>query len=181
MNKTLSVVVALLIAVAQSSFAHDRKAVCINEVMVGNETSVIDDYGQHTAWIELFNANFAPINISSMYITNDPQNPKKYPVPRGSEITQIGKRQHILFYADNLPNRGPQHTNFTLVPGQDNWIGLYDADGETLIDSITIPAAVLADQSYARAEDGDKKWQIRTGNDSAEFDYITPGSANIIK
>lgn len=180
MKKTLFVVVALLMTCALSSRAQGRKSVRINEVLVENLTSITDEYGQHAAWIEIFNSNFAPVDIASMFLTNDPNNPKKYPVPRGSEETKMGKRQHVIFYADGQPNHGPRHTNFTLVPGASNWIGLYDADGLTLIDSITIPASVLVDQSFARKADGTDQWVIRTGDDDLEADYVTPGSANII-
>ena len=146
--------------------------------MVENNNSIVDDYGRRGAWIELFNSNFAPLEISSVYITNDPNDKKKYPVPLGDVNTRIPKRQHIIFYADGEPNKGTFHTNFTLTPGRDNWIGIYDANGETLIDEVTIPASLTADQTWARSEDGAGQWMLRTGG---ENDYITPSSANIIR
>jgi len=170
--------------------AQSRKALRINEVMVVNDSSVVDDYGHHSAWIELFNSNFGPLDISSVYITNDPSNIKEpsvkkmYAVPLGDVLTRIPKRQHVLFWADNEPNRGTFHTNFVLTPGEDNWIAIYDADGKTLIDSVTVPAALPAGCSYARNEDGvigDNAWSIRTGSTEKSNDYITPSSANVIK
>lgn len=163
------------------SFAQSRKALRINEVMVENNESVVDEYGEHVGWIELFNANFAPLQISSVYLTNDPNNPKKYPVPLGDEHTIIGKRQTVVFFTDDLPTRGTFHTSFKLIPGQPNWIGLYDADGITLIDSITVPATLPADASYACTEgpNGEEVWEVRNG--STESMYITPNAANTIK
>lgn len=160
---------------ATGAFAQGNKSLRINEVMVQNNNSVIDEYGQHSSWIELFNCNFAPLNISSIYLTTDPNNPKMYPVPLGDEKTKLGKRQGILFWADNIPDRGTFHTSFVLVPGQDNWIGIYDADGKTLIDEVTVPASLGADQSYARSEDGTGDWEVRTGEVGK---YVTPGVAN---
>ncbi len=138
----------------------------------------MDEYGNPVAWIELFNSNFAPLQISSIYLTNDKYQPKKYPVPLGDVNTKIPKRQHVVFFADGEPNRGTFHTNFTLVPGQDNWIGIYDADGTTLIDEVIVPASLLPNQSWARTADGEGEWAVRTGG---KEDYITPSSANIIK
>lgn len=178
MKKKLSLLLIALAASTVLGYAHDRKKLRINEVMVENTSSVVDDYGQHQAWVELFNQNFAPLDISSVFLTTDPNQPKMYPVPLGDERTKMGRRQHIVFWADSQPARGTFHTSFTLVPGQDNWIGIYDADGKTLIDSITVPASVLANQSYARTEDGTGKWQVRTGGHA---DYITPSGANVIK
>ena len=167
-----------MLGTSLSASAQSRGALRINEVMVSNDSSIVDDYGRRSAWIELFNANFAPLEISSIFITNDSTQPRKYPVPIGDVNTEIPTRQHVVFYADGEPNKGTFHTNFTLVPGQDNWIGIYDADGRTLIDQVIVPASLLPNQTWARSEDGYGEWAIRTGGNN---DYITPSSANVIK
>ena len=177
MNKRIIIAAIALVAGASSLMAQSRKAVRLNEVMVENTSSIVDDYGVHHGWIELFNSNFAPIEISSMYLSNDSTNPKMYPVPLGDVNTRIAKRQHVVFFTDGEPEKGTFHTNFVLTPGAENWVGLYDADG-SLIDQITVPASVAADQTYAREEDGKGQWQLRTGH--GDF-YITPSSANVIK
>lgn len=192
MKKHIFVVVTMLVAGCFVSNAQGLKALRINEVMVDNTSSVLDEYGQATPWLELFNSNFAPLNINSVYITNDRsylgKDPKDiariidsstmYAVPVGSEITKMDKRGHIVFYLDAKPTRGPLHTNFTLTPGQTNWIGIYDAGGN-LLDSVSVPASMQVNQSYARLEDGATEWEIRTA-DEADGTYITPGSANKI-
>ena len=177
MIKKLSLaLIAAIVAVGAS--AQGRKALRINEVMVENTGSVVDDYGNHSAWIELFNSNFAQLEISSVFLTTDSLQPKMYPVPLGDVNTRIPKRQHVIFWADNEPNKGTFHTSFVLVPGQDNWIGIYDADGKTLIDQVVVPASLTAGQSYARTSDAADSWEVRTGGQN---DYITPSSANRIK
>lgn len=176
MKKSLLTLLFVVLAIVAS--AQSRSALRINEVMVSNDNGLIDEYGNRSAWIELFNSNFSPLEISSVYLTNDPAEPRKYPVPLGDVNTEIPKRQHVVFFADGEPNLGTFHTSFTLVPGQDNWIGVYDADGITLIDEVTIPASVLPNQSWARTEDGAGEWALRTGGAT---DYITPSSANVIK
>lgn len=184
MKKKIFILLVALVAVATAN-AQGRRGLRINEIMVQNDSSVVDDYGQRTAWIELFNSTFAPLQISSVYLTNDPANPKKYPVPLGDVNTRIPKRQHVVFWADGMPTRGTFHTSFTLVPGKDNWIGIYDADGKTIIDSITVPASLPAGATYARKVDGlgtpgDKDaWEVRAN--SSNDDYITPSSANKIQ
>ena len=174
---TISVALLALVATIATD-AQSRTALRINEVMVDNENSIVDEYGNHGAWVELFNSNFSPLEISSVYLTNDKANPRKYPVPLGDVNTEIPARQHVLFFADGEPNKGTFHTSFTLTPGQDNWIGIYDADGLTLIDEVLIPASLLPGQTWARTEDGAGEWAVRTGGDN---DYITPSSANVIK
>ncbi len=182
MKKKITFLFVALAAITLTASAQSRKSLRINEVMVENATSVVDDYGYRNGWVELFNSNFAPLEISSIYITDDPSNPTKYPVPLGDVNTRIPKRQHILFWADGEPERGTFHMNFRLKPGQDNYIAIYDADGKTLIDEVTIPAALLADQTYARRVDGEGEgadaWHVRTGEGNL---YITPSGNNIIK
>lgn len=168
----------MIAGAANTAQAQSRSGLRINEVMVTNESSIVDDYGQKQAWIELFNSNFAPLEISSVFLTNDSTQPRLYPVPLGDVNTEIPKRQHVVFFADGEANKGTFHTNFVLVPGQDNWIGIYDADGVTLIDEVTIPAALGPDQTWARTEDGFGTWAVRDGSSTG---YITPSSANIIK
>ena len=177
MKKTFIIAAIDLVAGCASLSAQSRKAVRLNEVMVENNSSIIDDYGERHGWIELFNSNFAPVQISSMYLSNDPEQPKMYPVPLGDVNTRIEKRQHVVFFTDGQPNKGTFHTNFVLTPGQENWVGLYDADG-SLIDEIIVPATLTVDCTFARTSDGEGEWSIRTGEGN---NYITPSSANIIK
>lgn len=178
MKKNILLVIIAVIVCAMTSYAQGRKGLYINEVMVQNDSSsVIDDYGLYHAWVELFNSTYAPMDISSVFLTNDPAQPKKYPVPLGDVKTEIPPRQHVIFWADNEPNKGTFHLSFRLEPGIDNWLGIYDADGITLIDSVTVPASLAANYTWARETDGKSGWEVRDGSDAK---YITPSSNNII-
>jgi len=192
----------LLLAVAVGAVAvsaQSRRNLRINEVMVQNDSNFVDDYGHHTAWIELFNTTHAPLNIASVFLTNNratlnenlsakERKAMMYAVPLGDVLTKIPKRQHVVFWADGRPTLGTFHTSFTLQPGQDNWIAIFDGDGHTLIDSVTVPATLGSNQSFARIEDGvDSKdgvklgieaWEIR---DDSEGLPVTPSSNNKIR
>lgn len=178
MKKKLILSLIALLGFTAAGFAQGRAGLKLNEVMVVNDSNAIDDFGERHGWIELFNSNHAPMEISSVFITDDPSNPKKYPVPLGDVNTRMPKRQHVIFWADGRPSRGTFHLNFVLKEGQDNWIGVYDANGITLIDSVTVPASLGAGMSYARSTDGDGQWEIRNDVGSS---YITPSSNNIIR
>ena len=192
----------LLLAVAVGAAglsAQSRRNLRINEVMVQNDSNFVDDYGHHTAWIELFNTTHAPLSIASAFLTNNratldenlsskERKAMMYAVPLGDVLTKIPKRQHVVFWADGRPTLGTFHTNFTLQPGQDNWIAIFDGDGHTLIDSVTVPATLGPDQSFARIEDGVdsedgvklgiEAWEIR---DDSEGLPVTPSSNNKIR
>ena len=188
MKRKLLLLFALTALGCATLSAQARKGLKINEVMVVNDSNAVDEYGRHAAWIELFNSNYAAMEISSVFLTNDTTCKTLYPVPLGDVKTKIPKRQHVVFWADNRPTDGTFHTTFTLDPSKPNTIAIYDADGKTLIDCVTVPV-MKPGQSYARKVDGvgakegeaeEDYWSVRDGSES-EGDYITPGSANKIK
>ena len=199
MKQKLIITLLLIAACAGAAGAQSRRNLRINEVMVQNDSNFVDDYGHHTAWIELFNTTHAPLNIASVFLTNNratldenlsskERKAMMYAVPLGDVLTKIPKRQHVVFWADGRPTLGTFHTNFTLQPGQDNWIAIFDGDGHTLIDSVTVPATLGPDQSFARIEDGVdsedgvklgiEAWEIR---DDSEGLPVTPSSNNKIR
>lgn len=176
MNKRkLGILIILLIATLGLK-AQRATSLIINEVLVVNDSNYQDDYGMHSAWIEIYNTSFASVDLKGCFLTNDRNNPTKYPIPKSDVLTKIKPRQHALFWADSMPNRGTFHLNFTLNPNKDNYIALYDSNGKTLIDEIVIPAGQIADHSYARIEDGSDKWVTKGGT---EHSYVTPSTNNM--
>ena len=43
----------------------------INEVMVFNDSNVVDDYGNHVGWIEIYNTSYNTVNIGGLFLTDD--------------------------------------------------------------------------------------------------------------
>ena len=170
-NKRFGVLLLFILLVSFGAQAQRATSMRINEVLVINEDNFVDDYGKRHGWIELFNTSAGTVNIAGCFLTDDKNNPKKYPIPKGDVLTQIPPHQHTLFWADGEPNRGTFHVNFTLDPSKENYIALYDADGKTLIDEITIPAAQRPDVSYGRVIDGQEEW--------AQLTKVTPSTNNL--
>ena len=168
---------AILLGLTSCGEKENGGKVVLNEILIENETNFQDDYGIHSAWIEVFNKSYTSADIAGFLIKVSSQagDTTSYFIPKGDVLTLIKPRQHALFWADAQPNRGTFHTNFTLDAKANNWIGLYSA-GNKLIDQVTIPANTLAkDQSYARANDASKYWEIK--GDSEEK-YVTPSTNN---
>lgn len=151
----------------------------INEVMVINEDSYINDFGENHAWIEIYNNTAGSQDLSGAFITNDPNNPKMYAIPRGDVKTIARPHQHLIFWADNKPQNGTFHLSFELDPTKENYIGLYELDGKTLIDEITIPAGMLADKTYGYEADG-RKYDYEGNNLAKVLDRVTPSSNNLV-
>ena len=170
-NKKIGVLLLFVLLVSFGAKAQRATSMRINEVLVINADNLVDDYGKRHGWIELFNTSAGTVNIAGCFLTDDKNNPKKYPIPKGDVLTQIPPHQHTLFWADGEPNRGTFHVNFTLDPSKENYIALYDADGKTLIDEITIPAAQRPDVSYGRVIYGQEEW--------AQLTKVTPSTNNL--
>ena len=134
-------------------FSQSATDLRINEVLVTNINDFQDDFGQQEAWVEIFNSSFGTVNIGGCYLTDDMKNPTKYFIPKGDVLTSIQPRQHVLFWVDDLGFRGTFHVNFKFDPTKKNFIALFDSNGRTLIDSLTIPV-LGPDQSFGLPEDG---------------------------
>ena len=181
MNKTkIGIFFTLLLVLGVCSSCGEKKSnnkLVLNEVLITHEGNYQDDYGLHSAWIEIFNRSYGSADLAGCYLkcSSQPGDTATYFIPKGDVLTLVKPRQHSLFWADGEARRGTFHTNFTLNPETQNWIGLYDS-GRNLLDQITIPAGVLqANQSYARISDAAEKWEVKDG--SAEK-YVTPSTNN---
>lgn len=175
-KKRIGIFIALVAALGLNIQAQSTKSMRINEILVINEDNFQDDYGIHSAWVELFNTSFASVNIGGCFLTDDLNNPTKYPIPKGDVLTKIPPRQHVLFWADGKPSRGTFHLSFTLDPNKDNFLALFDSNGKTLIDSVTIPRGQVADKSWARVNDGNELWVQKGGSEKS---YVTPSTNNM--
>lgn len=181
MNKTkIGIFLSLMLMLGFCSSCGDQKSnnkLLLNEVLINNESNFQDDYGMHSAWVEIFNRSFGSTNLAGCYLkfSSQPGDTISYFIPKGDVLTLIKPRQHALYWADGEPRRGTFHTNFKLDSLNANWIGLYDS-GRNLLDQVVIPAGALkANQSYARISDAAEQWEVKGG--SADK-YVTPSTNN---
>ena len=214
MNKKIFLTLIAVVAAITAS-AQGRLDLRINEVMVQNDSNYVDQDGHRAAWIEIFNASHGTNAIEKMFITTYKQdfiqnyfkveeqksNKKRnqllnelaekhgdsiYVIPRGDVDTKVKPRSHVVFFADGNDACGTFHLPFKLEAGKDNYIALYDVNGD-LVDEVIVPADLPSNQSFARiseenidlhkdSRDFDKiEWQVRDGSDSLA---ITPAKFN---
>ena len=127
----------------------------ISEVMVDNDASVLDDFGDRCPWIEVFNTSQGTVNIAGCYFSDDPSNLTKSPIVKGDLRTKIGPRQVVLFYADGNSSKGTFHLDFPLRAG--STLYLVSNDGRTVIDTIDIPTDIPAGQSIGKFATNNKE------------------------
>jgi hypothetical protein len=133
----------------------------INEFMASNsEGSDINDLpGDNDDWIEIYNTGSETVDIGGMYITDNLSRPTKWQIPDDSPVdTTISPYGYLLIWADKETEEGPLHVEFKLDGGGEE-IGLFDTDGNTLVDSIVFDDQV-ADVSYGRYPDSGDMWRF---------------------
>jgi Na+-transporting methylmalonyl-CoA/oxaloacetate decarboxylase gamma subunit len=163
----IAIVLITFTAVWESG-AQNATDLRINEILVFNDSSAVDDFGMRTPWIEIFNSAYNTVNIGGCFLTDDLEFPTKYWIPTGVTTTKIPGRNYIIFWADNHPTRGIFHLNFTLSEGKT--IALFDANGKTLIDKIEIPVGQKPDLTYGRKTTDSEEWVY--------LEKSTPGANN---
>ncbi len=126
--------------------------VVINELMASNNTTIADPQGNYDDWIELFNTSNETVDLSGMYLSDNPENPLKWRFPAGTTIASGG---YIIVWADEDAGDVPGlHTNFKLSSqGETLWLYDTDAHNNVLLDSVSF-ASLETDQSMGRVPDG---------------------------
>ena len=114
----IGVFLSLLLMVGLCSCGEQKSntKLVLNEVLIENESNFQDDYGVHSAWIEIFNRSYGSADLAGCYLkfSSQPGDTTSYFIPKGDVLTLVKPRQHALFWADGAPRRGTFHTNFKL-------------------------------------------------------------------
>ena len=77
---------------------------CINEFMALNHGAIPGPNGTYPDWLELFNAGNESINLSGMYLTDDPTFRQYWRFPNG---TSLAPKCFLLIWADHSLTREP--------------------------------------------------------------------------
>lgn len=138
----------------------------INEFLADNDSAWADEFGEFDDWIELFNADADPVWLGDKYLSDNLTNFDKWQMPNFT----LQPGAFILFWADNDPDQGTNHTNFKLEKNGEE-IAIFDSPttGYTIIDSVTF-GEQSENVSYGRNPDGGPVWQF--------YSQPTPGSGN---
>ena len=208
MSKRTLILVLLCAILALPTLAQGRKNVRINEVMVQQDST------GGNGWVEFYNSSYSSTAVEQMFITTlsreqiqnvfdqnkgNKKKPKQilvelceaqpmdiYEIPRGDERnTKIAPRSHFVMEADGDPKSGTFHMPFIFTLGKDNYIALYDVNGD-LVDDVTVPASLNPGETYAiKAEgrlpsnlgDGKTEWTVKDGKTIETA--VTKGNYNI--
>lgn len=117
--------------------------------MSSNATTIQDEDGDFSDWIEFYNASEFSVNLNGYTISDDPEEPAKWIFP--SLTLQPGGFLLVFASDKNRYDTTELHTNFKIKNEGEDLI-LSDPDG-TVVDHF-LPAVLATDISFGRYPDG---------------------------
>jgi hypothetical protein len=169
----LVIVAGLLLGVKQSFLAApggSASPLVINEFTALNASGVIDEDGDYSDWIEIYNRSSLPVNLRGWSLTDDPDQSDKWAFP---DVT-LGGHEYLVVYASGKDRKTVEsdsrlHTNFRLSEGSE-FLALYSPTSRRFIDAIELQYPEQhPDVSYGR---------LGEGLSYAYFVTPTPGGLN---
>jgi hypothetical protein len=141
--------------------------IMINEIMTQNTNFISDENGEYDDWVELYNAGQNDINLTGYYLTDDINNPNKFPLP----AVTLGVGDFLLIWLDDDLEQGPLHASFRMG-ATDNTLWLMRTQtGVLRIQDGFSPCLSGANQSVERITDG--------GQEIVMTSDPTPGYSNV--
>ncbi len=103
-----------------------QQGVAINEVMSSNRTTIADEDGDFSDWIELYNYSDVPVDIKGWGLSDNPTNPLKWVFP----ATKLNPREYLLVWASGKNKTAPPLTQKTLISENSIWKYLDDGSDQ---------------------------------------------------
>jgi len=138
--------------------------VYINEIMADNQSTIADENGEYSDWIEIYNANEFSINLAGLFLSDDVRYPDKWQFPN----VTIESHDFLIIWASGDDDDGNLHANFSLSQNGE-FVGIFNKNGVTAIDSLHYPQLGI-DVSYGRNPDGSMTLQ--------QLEISTPNASN---
>jgi hypothetical protein len=124
--------------------------IAINEIMTKNSSYVADEFGEYDDWVELYNAGNTDINLNGYFLTDDPANMNRFPLP----AVTLNAGDFLLVWLDDDVNQGSLHANFKMGDN-DNSIWLVKTQtGKFRVQDGFTPCLSGSNKSQERSIDG---------------------------
>ena len=120
----------------------------INELMVSNDSALVDEFGEYDDWIELYNKGNEPINLNGLHLSDDLSDLSKYTFPN----IILNPNSYLIIWADDQNTlQGEMHADFKLSSFGET---LYLSDSQLNVLSEVTWSMISSDVGYARVPNG---------------------------
>lgn len=142
----------------------------ISEFMAANTSTLADEDGAFSDWIELYNPDPTAVDLNGWYLSDAESNRTKWRLP----AVTLPPGGYLVVFASNKNRQDPArqlHTNFALSAGGE-YLGLTKPDGAT----------VVSEFAPFPAQEDDLSFGLPAGATAAApptfLSHATPGAAN---
>jgi hypothetical protein len=130
-------ILALILILAGWPMAHGAEPVFISEFLAANDGGLLDEDGESSDWIEIYNSSGATMSLAGWYLTDDDSDLTKWQFP----ATNLLANDFLIVFA-SAKNRAvagaPLHANFSLSSGGE-YLALVKPDGVTIASQFAAP------------------------------------------
>ncbi|MGJ8698134.1 MAG: FN3 associated domain-containing protein [Verrucomicrobiaceae bacterium] len=145
----------------------------ISEFVAKNDTGLVDEDGETSDWIEVWNTSGVAGDFGGWFLTDDPADLQKWSFP----AVEVASGERLVVFAsgkDRVGLPGELHTNFKLQSSAGGYLALVKPDGVTVANVYTDYPTQIADTSYGFglstlgpltlvADGAAAKWKVPTG------------------
>ena len=137
----------ILLSLSEGISFQNKNEIKINEICTSNKI-ILDGNKNYSSWIEIYNSDEFPINISGYGLSNEGNIPFKWTFPKN---TIIKPGEYLMVYNSKTKSTDRElHTNFVL---NKNWNTLFFTNSNCeLLEKIEIPM-LNDDETFGRTED----------------------------
>jgi len=128
------------------------QSIVINELMSDNSSTLPDEDGDWSDWIELYNSSEVSINLNGYHLSDDRESLDKWTLPD----IDLQPKSFLIIIASGKDSKNIDelHANFKIAS---NGEAIYLSSPSTMIDS-TASVSLKSDQVYQRFPDGGDDW-----------------------
>ena len=119
----------------------------IHEVLYRNEHSILDEDGDRSDFVELYNGGDTAVDLGGWYLSDTPENMTKWPLP---QVSLAPGAYLLIFLSGKDRDGGELHASFSLRAGET--LVLYDSVGRRY-DALLVPETA-ENVSIGRDENG---------------------------
>lgn len=162
---TLLILITIISALSISIFA-DTQKILITEFMAVNSNNIVDEDGEHTDWLEIYNNTDAAINLEGWFLTDDAKVLKKWSFP----AVTLNSGAYLVIFASDKNRVDPTknlHTNFKLS-GSGEFLAISEPDSTVSHSYTPLFPAQRQDVSYGFFQ-----------GQYVYFSTATPGQVNV--
>lgn len=145
----------------------------ISEFMVSNDVTLADKDGDYSDWIEIYNPDTVPVDMSGWHLTDDASQLTKWTFP---SVT-IPADGYLIVFASGKNSSIPGnelHTNFKLK-SQGEYLALVQPDGSNMVSQFDPYPVQQTDVSYGIPQNVEER--LTLVNEGASLRYHVPTGA----